>query len=72
MISKIFHFIFSPNRIVTQDEIGKLLQTESGKSLTSLLNDSDRIPSDIDVLAQAQVDAKNINIGEVFNSDGSG
>ena len=61
-----FLFFFSPNRPVTQDEIGKLLQTESGSSLSGLLNLSDKIPSNIDVLAQAQVDPNNMQIGE-FN-----
>ena len=51
---------------MTQDEIGKLLQTESGSSLSGLLNLSDKIPSNIDVLAQAQVDPNNMQIGE-FN-----
>ena len=52
---------------MTQDEIGKLLQTESGSSLSGLLNLSDKIPSNIDVLAQAQVDPNNMQIGE-FNT----
>ena len=51
---------------MTQDEIGKLLQTESGSSLSGLLNLSDKIPSNIDVLAQAQVDPNNMQIGK-FN-----
>ena len=60
------YFHFSPNRPVTQEEIGKILQTESGSTLSGLLNLSDKIPSNIDVLAQAQVDPNNIQIGE-FN-----
>ena len=51
---------------MTQDEIGKLLQTESGSTLSGLLNLSDKIPSNIDVIAQAQADPNNLQIGE-FN-----
>jgi len=55
---------------VTQDEIGKLLQTESGSSLSGLLNLSDKIPSNIDVLAQAQVDPNNMQIDLLENISG--